>query len=135
MKHIRTFDHAPESVTSARRFAAEALRDTPAEARDTVSLMVSEVATNCIRHAETGFDLTILRTEHEIRVETTDRAAGKPTVRTPEPTDPDGRGLQIIDMFSEAWGVEQVPGDGKTVWFVVSLGAADRRVGAPAQVD
>ncbi len=123
MKQTKTFEHTPDSVPAARRFVAEALRDAPAEAADAVTLMVSEVASNCVRHTETGFQLTVSQTANEIRVEATDRGAGKPTMRTPGPTDPDGRGLQIIDMLSSGWGVDELPGRGKTVWFTLALEA------------
>ena len=121
MTQTRSFAHTPRSVTSARRFATEALQDAPAEALDAIALMVSELASNCIRHTNTGFDLTINQTEHEIRVEATDAATRQPRMRTPGPDDPDGRGLQIIDMLATKWGVEPVPGDGKTVWFTIRL--------------
>ncbi len=41
-------------------------------------------------------------------------------MRSPEPTDPSGRGLKIIDMLSARWGVEPEPAEGKTVWFTIS---------------
>jgi anti-sigma regulatory factor (Ser/Thr protein kinase) len=123
MKETRSFKHAPESVTAARRFARDVLRDVPPQARDTVALMVSELATNAIRHTNSGFELTVWQTESEIRVEATDRGGGEPTVRTPALTDPSGRGLQIIDVFSTAWGHER-QGEAKTVWFSLSLEAA-----------
>ncbi len=69
MQQTRTFEHAPESVTLARRFATEALRGAPAETLETVGLMVSELASNCVRHTDSRFDLTIILTAGEIRVE------------------------------------------------------------------
>lgn len=122
MKETRGFECAPESVPEARRFAAEALQRLPAEALDSVTLMVSEVATNCIRHADSGFDLTISQSEGEIRIEATDRGGGEPRVRSPGPSDVSGRGLQIVDLLSTAWGWERLPGRGKTVWFTVAPG-------------
>jgi hypothetical protein len=82
--------------------------------------MISELASNCIRHTDTGFDLTIIRTPAEIRVEATDRAVEEPRLRSPAPTDPNGRGLQIVDMLSSSWGFEPLPEGGKTVWFVLA---------------
>jgi serine/threonine-protein kinase RsbW len=85
-------------------------------------LMVSELATNCIRHTNTAFDITIVRERAEIRIEVTDRAGGTPVMRSPGPSEPTGRGLQIVDMLSKEWGVEQTSrATGKTVWFVVAL--------------
>ena len=74
------------------------------ETLESVELMVSELATNCIRHTDSGFELTVIRTGGDIRVEASDRAGGTPTMRSPEPTEPSGRGLKIIDMLSERSG-------------------------------
>jgi anti-sigma regulatory factor (Ser/Thr protein kinase) len=122
MKETRRFEHRPDSVTRARRFANAVLQDAPPVPRDTVALMVSELATNCIRHTESGFELTISQTGEEICVEVTDRGSGEPELRTPALTDTSGRGLQIVDIFSTAWGHES-RGGRKTVWFRVSLEA------------
>jgi anti-sigma regulatory factor (Ser/Thr protein kinase) len=115
----RTFPHDAQSVPAARRFATSVLRDASAEILEAVELMVSELATNCIRHTDSGFDLTIIRSGPEIRVEATDHAGGTPTMRSPQPTDPSGRGLKIIDMLSAGWGVQSASGAGKTVWFTI----------------
>jgi anti-sigma regulatory factor (Ser/Thr protein kinase) len=120
VKRTRTFPLDPQSVPAARRFATDALRDTPLEVRQTVELMVSELVTNCVRHVQTSFDLTIDRLPDEIRVEVTDRGGGIPTMRSPSPDEPNGRGLRIVDMLAQRWGVEQRTGSGKTVWFTVA---------------
>jgi anti-sigma regulatory factor (Ser/Thr protein kinase) len=117
--HRRTFPHEPESVPAARRFATGALRGVSTETLEAVELMVSELATNCIRHTDSGFELTITRTRGDIRVAATDNAGGRPEMRSPKPTDPSGRGLKIIDMLSAEWGVDQPAAKGKTVWFTV----------------
>ncbi len=119
MKNTRSFPHDPQSVPAARRFATGVLSDASAETLEAVELMVSELATNCIRHTDSGFDLTIMRSGDDIRVEATDHAGGTPTMRSPKPTDPSGRGLKIIDMLSAGWGVDAVADDGKTVWFTI----------------
>src|SRR5437588_6873962 len=121
MSQRRVFDHAPESVPLARRFAGEAILGAPEDVVETVTLLVSELATNCIRHARGGFELAVNQTEHQIKVEATDGSRGQPVVRSPGPSDPTGRGLQIIDMLSSDWGVEPRGDDGKTVWFTVEL--------------
>lgn len=124
MRDSRTFPHEAQSVPAARRFATNVLRDAPAEVLEAIELMVSELATNCIRHTDSGFDLTITRSGGDIRVEATDHAGGTPTMRSPKPTDPSGRGLKIIDMLSAGWGVQSESGAGKTVWFTISDPAA-----------
>lgn len=126
MTNSRRFPHEAQSVPAARRFATSVLRDASTEILEAVELMVSELATNCIRHTDSGFDLTIIRSGPDIRVEATDHAGGTPTMRSPKPTDPSGRGLKIIDMLSAGWGVQTESGMGKTVWFTISDSAPAR---------
>ena len=120
MTTTRSFPRRPESVAAARRFVKQALRGTATDVLDAVELMVSELATNCVRHTNTAFDLTVDRAQGLIRVEVTDRAGGTPTMRSPGPQDPTGRGLQIVNMLSDSWGVESRPTTGKTVWFTLA---------------
>jgi anti-sigma regulatory factor (Ser/Thr protein kinase) len=119
MRRTRTFSRHPESVRAARRFATETLTGLASDVLDAVELMVSELATNSIRHAGTAFEMTVARQRGEIRVEVTDRAGGEPRMRSAGPEDPTGRGLQIVNLLSETWGVEHRPDTGKTVWFTV----------------
>jgi serine/threonine-protein kinase RsbW len=120
MTTTRSFPHEPQSVPAARRFATSVLSGSSAETLEAVELMVSELATNCIRHTDSGFDLTISRSGDDIRVEASDHAGGTPTMRSPKPTDPSGRGLKIIDMLSARWGVRADGTTGKTVWFTIA---------------
>jgi anti-sigma regulatory factor (Ser/Thr protein kinase) len=124
MKLSRRFPLDPRSVAAARRFATELLAGLPAETLDMVELMVSELATNCIRHAGAAFEITIRSRGEEVRVEVSDDSGGTPTKRSPAPDEPRGRGLQIVEIFSDAWGVQPLRGKGKMVWFVVGRRAA-----------
>ncbi len=119
---MRTFPAIPQSVHAARRFATDALAGLPPEPLEAAELMVSELATNCIRHERMSFYVTISRSPLEIRVEVTDSGSGVPTMRSPGPNDPSGRGLQIVDMLSTQWGIEPEVPAGKTVWFSLALG-------------
>ena len=124
MRRMRTFPAIPQSVHAARRFATDTLSGSPASTVEAVELMVSELATNCIRHERTSFHITILGSAQEIRVEVTDSGSGTPTMRSPGPDEPSGRGLQIVDMLSDSWGVEAEQPSGKTVWFTMPAAAA-----------
>lgn len=120
MNRTHEFPADPHSVAAARRLAVEVLSDADASVRESIELMVSELATNAVRHAGSGFQLRIARQRDVIRVEVTDPGAGKPKPRSPGPDEPTGRGLRIVEMLSDAWGVEQHANRGKTVWFTVS---------------
>ncbi len=119
MRRMRTFPAIPQSVHAARRFATDTLRGSAAATLEAVELMVSELATNCIRHERTSFHITILGSRREIRIEVTDSGTGTPTMRSPGPDEPSGRGLKIVDMLSASWGVVPEQPSGKTVWFTV----------------
>jgi anti-sigma regulatory factor (Ser/Thr protein kinase) len=133
MRRMRTFPAIPQSVHAARRFAIDALSGAPSSTLDAVELMVSELATNCIRHERTSFHITILGSAREIRIEVTDSGTGTPTMRSPGPDEPSGRGLQIVDMLSASWGVEPESPAGKTVWFTMPAPSSERPT--PAKLD
>ena len=90
MTRRMSFAKSPRSVGAARRFTRSALLGLPPEALEVVELMVSELTTNCIRHSKTAFDVVINRCADEVRVEVSDHAGGRPTVRSPGPEDPTG---------------------------------------------
>ena len=81
--------------------------------------MVSELATNCVQHAQTDFEITI-RTHDQVRIEVRDTDRGRPQVQSPPPQAPSGRGLRIVQEISDAWGIVPSP-SGKTVWFALNL--------------
>jgi anti-sigma regulatory factor (Ser/Thr protein kinase) len=112
---------APESVGAARRFVLEILAGLPTETLDNAALVVSELATNCVLHADSAFLISVTPTARQIRIEVTDRGGGTVRVQHPPPTEAHGRGLQIVNALSHEWGI--VPtGDGKTVWFTLPVG-------------
>jgi anti-sigma regulatory factor (Ser/Thr protein kinase) len=85
---------------------------------DAVELMVSELATNSVKHAHSDFKVAIDDSGGEIRVEVRDTGRGQPALRFPAPTEPSGRGLLIVEALSHAWGTVDAP-HGKTVWFTL----------------
>ncbi len=126
----------PKSVAASRRFVEGALTDLPDELQEAAVLMVSELATNAIVHATTGFEVTIHRTKSKLRVEVADLGGGEPEVRMPPVSEPHGRGLQIVEELSDDWGITERTGDtGKTVWYEVNVDPPPLLVadGEPAQ--
>ena len=120
MREARQFDNEPSSVTAARHFAVSVLSDVQSEAVERVQLMVSELATNAVRHTPHGFEVKIIGQGQELRVEVSDRGAADPKLRSPRPTDPHGRGLRIVETLADDWGFERRR-LGKTVWFTLRL--------------
>lgn len=113
----RRFRCRPEAVPAARRFVRDVLSDQSPEIREAAELMTSELATNCVRHAHTDFELSI-QAQGQIRIEVCDTGDGRPRVLTPAPHDRSGRGLRIVEAMSSTWGIS--PSEhGKTVWFTL----------------
>ena len=115
-----TFPGTPDAVAEARGVVTEALDGVPPDVVETVALLVSELATNSIRHASAGFTLGIERRPDRIRISVADAGPGNPELRTPDPGETSGRGLQIVEALSDDWGSTPAPdGRGKTVWFEI----------------
>ena len=115
------FEPVTENVSRARQLVDRLPR--AAAKFDDVRLIVSELASNAIRHARTRFRVALRHFGDVVRVEVTDRSDGQPVVCQPESTDPHGRGLFIVAALARRWGVEPEPG-GKTIWAEVTLPAA-----------
>jgi anti-sigma regulatory factor (Ser/Thr protein kinase) len=121
MKTSRSFAASQQSVGAARRFVSENITDLTTELQDAVILMVSELATNALIHAASGFQLTIDRTKTRLRVSVADLGPGVPSLQSPPSRQPHGRGLQIVEQMSDQWGTSEAPKAGKTVWFQLNL--------------
>jgi anti-sigma regulatory factor (Ser/Thr protein kinase) len=114
----RRFPCRAESVAAARRFIRDVLQSRPRELVEAAELMTSELATNCVRHAQSDFELAIHDSRDEIRVEVSDNGQGQPTLRSPTPQEHSGRGLRIVQELSDSWGT--LPSaNGKLVWFTL----------------
>jgi anti-sigma regulatory factor (Ser/Thr protein kinase) len=103
-------------VAGARHFVKDLLSEEPREIVEAAELMTSELATNCVRHAHSDFELAIHRSREEIRVEVSDHGRGQPVMRSPAPREQSGRGLRIVQELAEDWGITPSP-NGKVVWF------------------
>jgi serine/threonine-protein kinase RsbW len=115
----RTFPCRPEAVTAARHFVRDSLAGQSPATLEAAELMTSELASNAVRHARSGFEL-VIRTGREIRIELHDDGGGAPTLLSPTPREVTGRGLLIVAAMSTDWGV--IPSaSGKQVWFTLPL--------------
>ena len=112
----------PADTTSpgrARVFVAEHLERWDLRSLiDAATLLTSELVTNGVRHAGTGMELVISRTDDRtIRVAVTDRAPGVDVqVRTSNDHAEGGRGLFLVEQLAAGWG-SAVDDNAKTVWF------------------
>jgi anti-sigma regulatory factor (Ser/Thr protein kinase) len=115
------FDADSGAPRAARQWVRGLVEDAvPAHALDDVLVMVSELATNAVRHGGGGFDVVVATTdEGELRIEVLDASPAIPQAQWVPAGATSGRGLAIVDALSESWGVTALEGGGKAVWFEV----------------
>jgi anti-sigma regulatory factor (Ser/Thr protein kinase) len=122
MTDERRFANAPGSVTQARHFAMAAIGSVPSDVAEAVAVMVSELASNSVRHAESQFTVRVDRDAKKIRVAVADTGPGEPALQSPRPQDHSGRGLHIVGALADEWGVVPLQdGRGKVVWFTMRV--------------
>jgi anti-sigma regulatory factor (Ser/Thr protein kinase) len=115
----------PEAAAEARHALAD-IALTDGRERD-VRLLVSELVTNAVRHANlTPGDvilLVIVVEDSVLRVEVHDPGGGFiPRAPAPDPARPSGWGLYLVEELADRWGVDS---DERTlVWFEVDRSAA-----------
>jgi two-component sensor histidine kinase len=122
MKRSTRFPAVGESVVGARKFVTDSIVDVPRDVADTISVIASELATNCIRHGASNFEMRVDQSPYRILVEAEDDGDGEPVVRSPGPNETSGRGLQIVGGLADSWGVAKKSDSlSKTVWAVVEI--------------
>ncbi|MGW0834928.1 SpoIIE family protein phosphatase [Streptomyces prunicolor] len=108
-----------EALTGARHMIRAAVRAWGAgERSDEVELVADELITNALMHTE-GSAIVTLRvlngTERRLRVEVEDSSSALPRRREAGDDGVSGRGLLLVDLLTDVWGVE-ARGSGKCVW-------------------
>ena len=124
----------PSSVSQARRLVSAALDDLGrAELADDAALAVSELVTNALVHAGTPIEVVVSQRNAEVLVEVVDDNPRLPSRRAHAQLAGTGRGLNLVEQVTVAWGARERP-PGKSVWFAVGA-AAEADEEAPGDLD
>jgi two-component sensor histidine kinase len=107
------FDNEPASVRKARRTVAATLDASGIDSEVPV-VVTSELASNALKHAETGFEVSVTVEADTVRIEVQD-GAGAMGLASDIARDTGGFGLRLVEHFSTEWGVE-IRGNDKAVW-------------------
>lgn len=84
---------------------------------ETAELLTTELVTNVVVHVAGTVDLVVRTIVRGVRVEVTDHDRRLPKFGAAEPDAVGGRGLVLVDALADAWGVDHMSGNGKTIWF------------------
>jgi anti-sigma regulatory factor (Ser/Thr protein kinase) len=111
----------PDAVTAARLALADLESHVDPSVAFDVRLLVSELVTNSVQHAEVSAEdsivLAVRFSDETVRCEVRDHGPGFDPPAAPPPDDADaGWGLFLVEQLADAWGV----GDsGKGLWFEI----------------
>jgi anti-sigma regulatory factor (Ser/Thr protein kinase) len=117
-----------EAAWIARRAIAENYPALPGPLREELSLLVTELVTNAVRHggasADRAIKIEIQQLADCIRVDVIDPGTDfDPPAPGSNGDSSGGWGLFLVDRIAERWGVRTVP-SGTCVWFELPMGAA-----------
>ena len=127
MRLERELAVTPEAAAEARHALGDIADVLPGGRARDVRLLVSELVTNAVRHANLDAGdqilLVIELIDNQLRVEVHDPGGGfVPTSPSPDPARPSGWGLYLVAELADRWGVES---DERTlVWFELDRAAA-----------
>lgn len=111
----------PQSAPLARAVVRDVLAGSSLEAIvDIAELCVSELVTNAVLHAGTELELEIGYAPKGLRLSVSDASSKSPVLSRHTRTASTGRGLAMVAAVADAWGVDEHPGGGKTVWCELS---------------
>ncbi|MEU5096300.1 SpoIIE family protein phosphatase [Streptomyces sp. NPDC020996] len=109
----------PGALTEARRMIRAAVRAWGGRNRaDEIELAGDELITNVLMHTEGSAVVTLrvfIGSGRRLRVEVEDSSSALPRRRDAGESGVSGRGLLLVDLLADAWGVE-ARGGGKCVW-------------------
>lgn len=111
----------PDSVPEGRAFLTKALTSWDCTTTaDDARLLLSEILTNAVQHAQGPLGLHLCRTATELTVEVSDHSPHLPQPRLAAEDDESGRGLILVRALADTWGVRPTD-EGKTTWFTLVL--------------
>jgi anti-sigma regulatory factor (Ser/Thr protein kinase) len=111
----------PYAVTAARLALADLDSHLDPSVAFDVRLLVSELVTNSVQHAQVAAEDSIVLvvgiSDQIVRVEVRDHGPGFTPPVAPPPDDADaGWGLFLVEQLADAWGVND---SGRGVWFEI----------------
>ncbi len=110
------FEADVSTVPMAREFVRRWLHGCGAgHLLDEASLIVTELATNAVLHADSPYEVRLSRTDGVVRIEVADGDTGTPEPQPFSDVAESGRGIVIVSAVSASWGIDAQP-QGKVTW-------------------
>ena len=126
---VRRLPVSGEALASAREMV-ESMEGLSPPVREDLSLLVTELVGNSLRHAGLGPEdwvrVRLVRQRGSVRVEVIDPGPGfSPVPERPGRRQTSGRGLYLVEQVADRWGLER--GEETCVWFELWTGDSRTR--------
>jgi anti-sigma regulatory factor (Ser/Thr protein kinase) len=122
----RTTNGTAQSVGAARDFGLATMRRwTVADRTDDISIVLSELLTNALRHGAEQparpVRVALVQPAQFVLVVVSDPGRQVPVLREPDYLAESGRGLHVINALSDTWGCTTPTDAGKAVWALFTV--------------
>jgi anti-sigma regulatory factor (Ser/Thr protein kinase) len=116
--HRTTFalPHQATAAGMARQHVAAACPDLSRDDYEVALLLTSELVTNAIQHSNGEIELVVCTGTEGVHIEVRDQSDLAPRPRAGDSLAPQGRGLMLVERLATAWGFNDSPPSGKSVW-------------------
>ena len=106
----------------ARGHVRDALEgcDAPRTLVDDAVLLVSELVSNAVEHGHGAVSVSMRDVPGGWHLRVHDDGSAEPLMRGGDLSSEGGRGLVLVDTLAHDWGTDQIPADGKDVWFTLT---------------
>jgi anti-sigma regulatory factor (Ser/Thr protein kinase) len=124
LRCVLPFEAVPTEVRLLRRAAAKQLSRWGVPAvTDEAELLVTELATNVVKHVGEGASATLIleRTGERLRLEVHDKSQLAPSLKSAQCDEECGRGLHLLAALAVDWGTV-LTAVGKAVWCEIPIG-------------
>jgi hypothetical protein len=116
-EHETQLPNEPLSASRARAFVCQHLVEHRLlQLVDPIRVVVSELATSAIVHADAPFTVTLSMTDDTVVLSVQDDSSAALADPVTEVSGPHADASAIVGILSEQWGVDTDPRSGKTVW-------------------
>lgn len=138
LRCVLPFEAAPAEVRLLRKAVVKQLSRWGAPvAVDEAELLVTELATNVVKHVGEGSSATLILEWRggRLRLEVHDKSQAMPSLKSADCDEECGRGLHLLAALAADWGTV-LTAVGKAVWCEISIGAgrACRRIERAVEV-
>lgn len=124
---VRTLRRGSDAAGDARREVRELLgQQHSGEITTDAELVVSELVANAVLHGAGQVTLDLRLLPEGVRIAVADEGSGTPTPVRAGIEHQHGRGVALVELLADSWGVAELPTGGKEVWCVLRSAPADR---------